>query len=100
MRTNHELFKILLEGYKKGVRIFICNAIDRLYNDNLISFEELNLLRKVFKKEKPTTKKNKKFYEEEEFGKGGGWFLVSNGEVCERRVKFLEMLVKKTKPKK
>lgn len=99
MRTSHELFEVLLEEYKKGDMIFICNTIDRIYNKNIISYEEKLLLRKAFEKERPTTKKNKEFYEREKFGIGGGWFAISEGRVCTTRVKFLEMLVEKTKPK-
>ena len=99
MRKINELFEILLEDFKKGERTFICNAIDRLYNKEIISLLELQLLLTTFAKEKPTSRKNKEFYQKEKDGKNGGWFVVQEGAVCSIRVKFLEMLVEKTKSK-
>ena len=93
MRTLKELYQLLLDNHRSYIN-GICSNIDHLWNKDLISDEEYNVLSDDFKRRKPNI--FSKFYWNEYYT-GGVYWWANHSLGDEQRKLFLQHIIKKLK---
>lgn len=103
-RKLHELYPILIKEVEKHdpVWLFICNRIDGLYQNSIISEEEMELLENHFKSQKPSESCHPEFLKSKVWQDSSCWWETpSDLETCmkskRQRLRFLRKLLKETK---
>lgn len=104
VRKLHKLYPLLIEVTKSfdPVWLFICNRIDGLWQDGIISKKEYKLLKKHFESQKPSESLHSEFLKSKLWkGDGCWWQTPSDLDTCikskRQRLRFLRKLLKETK---
>jgi len=104
MRSKKELYKVILKSYIKlseedphSGHLFICNHIDLLHRNEIITKKEFHLIFEDFKRNRPSEIQHKNYTKKLYITDGSAWWILSGIDMEEGikiRIKFLRRLIR------